>query len=380
MKILVIAHNISSGGAATACRRLITAFKKQEIQVNFLSVKPSTESSSLFSEVRRVYSATLSKLDIYICKFLNNGSKHWQSSGLIGSLTARKIERLHPTIVNIHWIGHATISTRQLRKLNLPIIITMHDEWWLHAINHYQVPDEFHEKFSIKNRFIALILKQKKSFLNQSNVKIVSPSNELKLRITKFLAGKDDCIFVIPNAVSSHDFYPVEGYKKNKKMLLYAGGIQDMRKGYDLLLNALNSMHEKCEVLVLGKNGVESAGVNNQITITGVQRIKSEAEMNRVYCESSITVVPSRQEAFGQVASESVMAGTPVISFEVGGLKDIIKEGLNGYLVRGFDTKRMAKTLDEFLLRDDFDRKVIANDAKARFSEEAVVKSYLSIF
>ena len=379
MKILIIAHNISSGGAATACRRLTRAFKNQEIQVNLLTVKPSKEPSSLSSEVRRFYSAILSKLDIYICKFLNNGSEHWQSSGLIGSLTARKIERLHPTIVNIHWIGHATISIRQLRKLNLPVIITMHDEWWLHATNHYQVPSEFHRKFSIKNRILTLILRQKKSFLNQSNVKIVSPSSELKLRITKSLTGKDECVFLIPNAVSAKDFYPVQEYKKTRKVLLYAGGTQDPRKGYDLFLSALNSMHETCEVLVLGKRGVETAGVNNQITITGIQWIKSETEMNRIYCKSSMTVVPSRQEAFGQVASESVMAGTPVISFEVGGLKDIIKNGLNGYLIQGFETQRMAKLLDEFLLYDDFDSKVISNDARMRFSEEAVVKSYLAI-
>ncbi|CAB4757423.1 unannotated protein [freshwater metagenome] len=379
MKILIITHNISSGGAATACRRLIRAFKNQEIQVNLLSVKQSTEPSSLSSVVRRFYSAILSKLDIYICKFLNNGSQHWQSSGLVGLLTARKIKSLDPTVVNIHWIGHATISIRQLKKLNLPIIITMHDEWWLHAINHYDAKSESHGKLSIKNRFIALIFEQKKSFLNQPNVKIISPSSELKLRIKKSLAGKDDHVFIIPNPISSKDFHPLHEYKKIKKVLLYAGGTQDPRKGYDLFLSALNSMNETCEVLVLGKKGVETAGVNKQITITGIQWINSENEMNQIYCESSMTIVPSRQEAFGQVASESVMAGTPVISFEVGGLRDIIKHGLNGFLIQGFDTQRMAELLDKFLLSDNFDSKIISNDARMRFSEEAVVESYLNI-
>ena len=302
-----------------------------------------------------------------------------KSSGLVGLLTARKIKSLDPTVVNIHWIGHATISIRQLKKLNLPIIITMHDEWWLHAINHYDAKSESHGKLSIKNRFIALIFEQKKSFLNQPNVKIISPSSELKLRIKKSLAGKDDHVFIIPNPISSKDFHPLHEYKKIKKVLLYAGGTQDPRKGYDLFLSALNSMNETCEVLVLGKKGVETAGVNKQITITGIQWINSENEMNQIYCESSMTIVPSRQEAFGQVASESVMAGTPVISFEVGGLRDIIKHGLNGFLIQGFDTQRMAELLDKFLLSDNFDSKIISNDARMRFSEEAVVESYLNI-
>ena len=378
MRILVIAHNVSSGGAATACRRLISAFEKYGIQVNLLSVKESVSSNSLTSELRRIYSSLLSRLDISVCKFLNNGNQHWQSSGLVGLLKARNINHLNPTVVNIHWIGHATISIRQLKKLNLPIIITMHDEWWLNAINHYGTGSELYGKFSIKRQFIALIFSYKRSFLSQPNVKIVSPNSELKVRTGETLLGKNDQIYLIPNPIPTTVFYPIQDHKKNNKVLLYAGGTQDPRKGYDLLLSALNLMNETCEVRVLGKDGVETAGVNKQITITGYPWLNSEKEMNQMYCESSITVVPSRQEAFGQVASESVMAGIPVISFEVGGLRDIIKMGFNGYLIQGFDTRKMAELLDKFLLANDFDSDIISKDAKMRFSEEAIVGSYVT--
>jgi glycosyltransferase involved in cell wall biosynthesis len=380
MKILIVAHNVSSGGAATACRRLIRAFEcHQGYQVLLLSVKEFNGLNKAILKFHRIYCALLSKLDIYICKYLNNGSEHWQSSGLVGSLTARRINRLNPNVVNVHWIGHATISIRQLKKVNLPIIITMHDEWWVNAINHYEAKSEFHRKSSVRNRVISTILKQKMSFLSQPNVKIVSPSSELRQKILNFLGGANNQVYVIPNPISSRVFYPTREGKNNKNVLLYAGGTTDFRKGYDLLINALNFMNEICEVLVLGTEGVETAGASNQITISGLPWVNSEDQMNRIYGESSMTLVPSRQEAFGQVASESLMAGTPVTSFEVGGLKDIVINRLNGYLIKGFDTAKMAEVLDDFLVRNHFDREDISQDAKRRFSEQAVVQSYLSI-
>ncbi len=379
MKILVIAHNFSLGGAATACKRLLEAYKNHGIQVVSLSVKESTSSNWLPLEIRRAYSGLLSKLDIYICKFLNNGSEHWQSSGLVGSLTARNIKRIKPAVVNIHWIGHATISIRQLKKLDFPVIITMHDEWWLNAINHYDTHSEFHPSFTLKNWIISLIINQKMSFLNQPNVKIVSPSSELKSRLKECLPAKKNQVYVIPNPISSSTFFPLQESENPNRVLLFAGGTQDPRKGYDLLISTLNSMNEKCEVLVLGKKGTETVGIRKQITITGLEWINSEKEMNQIYCKSSMTIVPSRQEAFGQVASESVMAGTPVTSFEVGGLRDIVQNGLNGYLVKGFDTLKMAELLDNFLRNNHFDSRIISKDAKMRFSEKVVIESYLAI-
>lgn len=377
MKILVVAHNFTSGGAATACRRLIGAFRSQGMQVDLLSIKRVENLDSKYLRMRQVYCVLLSKLDFYLCKFIEPGSIHWQSSGLLGLLKARNINRFNPSVVNFHWIGHATISMRQLKRIDLPIIITMHDDWWLNAINHYDSINNQRES-PLKKKIIRHLVNEKKSFLNKPNVKIVCPSREMKLKVSMFLPNKKSNVFVIPNPVSSRVFYPLEKDKSNK-VLLYAGGTQDPRKGYDLLLNTVNSMQEKCEILVLGKEGAEVAGVNQQIIITGHKWINSESEMNVIYNQSSMTMVPSRQEAFGQVASESLMTGTPVTCFEVGGLKDIVKTELNGFLIENFDTTRMAEHLDTFLRNDNFDRKVISADATLRFSEEAVAMSYLAI-
>ncbi len=73
------------------------------------------------------------------------------------------------------------------------------------------------------------------------------------------------------------------------------------------------------------------------------------------------------------------MAGTPVASFEVGGLNDMAIAGFNGITVAYVATLRVSQELDRFLGSDTFNRSQIAADAKLRFSEETVVNAYLEI-
>jgi glycosyltransferase involved in cell wall biosynthesis len=226
---------------------------------------------------------------------------------------------------------------------------------------------------------VNYILKQKIQLLSRTNVILVCPSQELKKMTIGKIPTKENYVHVIPNPSPSKIFYPEPNIRINNRILLFAGGTQDPRKGYDLLFDALRNMSEECIVIVLGKSGVETTGINQQIKIIGKPWVSSESEMNRIYGECSLTVVPSRQEAFGQVACESIMSGTPVASFEVGGLQDIILDGFNGLKVENFNTTKMAQKLDQFLRADSVNHSLIAADAKFRFSEETVVNSYLRI-
>ena len=68
--------------------------------------------------------------------------------------------------------------------------------------------------------------------------------------------------------------------------------------------------------------------------------------LRALYSAADAIVVPSRQEAFGQTASEAHACATPVIAFHTGGLPDIVDHQHTGYLAKAFDTEDLAEGID----------------------------------
>jgi len=55
--------------------------------------------------------------------------------------------------------------------------------------------------------------------------------------------------------------------------------------------------------------------------------------LDETYRDSDVILMPSRYESFGLVAIEAFAAGTPVIALASGGLKEIVEDGVTGFLV-----------------------------------------------
>ena len=113
-------------------------------------------------------------------------------------------------------------------------------------------------------------------------------------------------------------------------------------------------------------------------------------------------MVPSRQEAFGQTASEAQACGTPVVAFNIGGLPDIVEHQRTGYLAEPFETEDLATgirwVLDhrsqrflrnlvmggvEACVSDAMSidiRKQSCEQAVARFSNTVVAEQYRAVY
>jgi glycosyltransferase involved in cell wall biosynthesis len=65
------------------------------------------------------------------------------------------------------------------------------------------------------------------------------------------------------------------------------------------------------------------------------------------YHGCDIFVLPSRHEPFGIVVLEAWSAGKPVVAASVGGLRNLIRDGVNGFLVPGGDAAAMAARIRE---------------------------------
>jgi len=80
-------------------------------------------------------------------------------------------------------------------------------------------------------------------------------------------------------------------------------------------------------------------------------RSMSPVEKWQLISECAVFVFPSRYpfEAQPLVIIEALAAGKPVVAFDIGGVRDLVTDGVNGYVVSNGDTAEMARRVSELL-------------------------------
>jgi glycosyltransferase involved in cell wall biosynthesis len=98
---------------------------------------------------------------------------------------------------------------------------------------------------------------------------------------------------------------------------------------------------------------------------------------------ADLFLLPSWHESFGLVALEAMSAGVPVIATNVGGTREVIEHGVDGYLVAPDDVPRMVE-IGTSVLQDAAAAAAISENARktalSRFSVDSIVDRYLELY
>ena len=147
---------------------------------------------------------------------------------------------------------------------------------------------------------------------------------------------------------------------KSKKVLLSCSvNLNRYHKGADLLDKALSllpaSLKSECVLLLLGGNGEQiarHAGIESlPLGYVTNPRLKAVA-----YSAADLFVHPTRSEALGNVLMESMSCGVPMASFRVGGVPDLVRPDVTGYLAEPEDAAGLSSGIE--LLLGDTDKRV----------------------
>ncbi len=159
-------------------------------------------------------------------------------------------------------------------------------------------------------------------------------------------------------------------------------------KGYDMLIHAIGKVtipRDKWTLQIVG-HGKERKHLEALISQYGLQQNikllgqKDKTEVQRLLSHSDAFVLASRSETFGVAYIEAMACGLPVIATRCGGPEEFVTEKV-GLLVPVDDADALAKAVDYmYEHHKEYDRQAIAEDCKARFSQEVIARQLTEIF
>lgn len=162
-------------------------------------------------------------------------------------------------------------------------------------------------------------------------------------------------IYVIPNPIQCHQYI----YNPNSKMILSAGLLSPI-KGFDIAIQVAAKVlpqYPDWTWIICGEgperkhleNMIEKYKLQNQVILKGnIQNIEKQ------YQKAAMFVMTSQMEGLPMVLLEAKSWGIPLISFDImTGPSDIIRNGINGYLVKERNVDEMAARIVELIEEQD---------------------------
>jgi glycosyltransferase involved in cell wall biosynthesis len=380
MKILHLSTHDNFGGAARATNRIHKALELVGIESKMRVVNKFTSDKN----VSNWYSKTILKkirYELYqrwlikVKRIWHHENKEMHSFGTYGIGIIDEVNSSDADVVHLHWISDM-LSIEDIGKIRKPIVWTMHDMWAFCGAEHYALEDEklrFVNGYLQDNRantetgpdFNRKTWMLKKKNWSKQNFSIVSTSKWL------YHCAKESVLFyksnhyLVPYPLDSNTiWYPINkkiartvlNLPQDSHLILMGadGGIGNPRKGGDLLKEAIIYLDRfsnlPVELIIFGQSNPDNPSEWPK-NVHWLGAVTDDRVLALAYSASDVMVVPSRQEAFGQTASESLACGTPVVAFDIGGLSDIVLHKENGWLSKPFDTRDMAQGI-QWILED----------------------------
>ncbi|MBZ9787856.1 glycosyltransferase [Psychroflexus sp. CAK57W] len=418
MKVLLV-NTYDRGGAASASLRLHTGLVQDGIDSKVLlknkqkktpqtytlqpQIKKLTTSQKIARKLKnilRTYGVLKKKPIPAKVTFMKNREKGLEFFSFPDAdfdITSSQLYQ-EADIINLHWVADFLDFKSFFKKNTKPIVWTLHDMNPFTGGEHYEEEFLGMDKSGYPLKRIMSIAEKKISNENVkikkqaldgvNNLTIVTPSVWLAEQARKSEVLNSMPIQCIPNGLDSEVFKPRDkNYSKsllnipeNKKVILFvADSINNNRKGFVFLKQAFQQLQMDNVVLCAIGNKTEAFESIGDILELGP--INDERLMSAAYSAADVFVIPSLMDNLPNTGLESLMCGTPVIGFPIGGIPDMIQDGENGLLAKEISVKALVESLNTFLNTvDNFDRKSIRDKAVAKYDMKIQANAYIDMF
>ena len=410
MRVLYISTYDIKGGAARGAYRLHRGFLENGVQSRLLVNNKYSEDITVTgpeSEIGKALSTIRPYLAKWLLKLQSSPNTFPHSINVFPSNLVRYINTSDADVVLLHWIGHEMISIREIGRIKKKIVWRLADQWAFCGSEHYTVRGEdrrYIEGYLVRNKpdghrgldLDRWTWKRKAKHWLDKPMTVVTGSRWLADCAKASVLFRNKEVNVIPSGLDIGVYKPADkmyarrvlNLPMDKKLVLFGSlsATSDLRKGFHLLLTALDSLAEqaKAEVsaVVVGASKSEQEP-NCKLPFHYLSTLKDDWSLVLAYSAADVFVLPTMQDNLPYTVIEAMSCGTPCVSFAVGGLPEMIEHNVNGYLARPYDCEDLANGM-RIILEDDRLHSTMSQECRqkalTKYDVNIQVKSYLKLF
>ncbi len=248
---------------------------------------------------------------------------------LVDFIQAEKFDIVHTNLIRTDIIGRFAA-----KKANVPVIVTT--EHGIHT-------------WGVRGKLVAAIVKRLYLHTGKYTDCIIAVSDYVREVLLKEGVPPEKVIRIY-NGVDLERFVPVSleekkeffKYLSEREINHLIGGVGHLitLKGHSYFIQAIPKIlqkHPNSLFVFVGEGPLQQQLIAevSQLGLTEHVRFlgRLSAITPRVIAALDVLVQPSLTESFGLVVAEALACGVPVVATDVGGLPEIVQEGVNGFMV-----------------------------------------------
>jgi glycosyltransferase involved in cell wall biosynthesis len=407
MRVLFINQYDSRGGAAVVARRLKRVLSAEgDITCRSLVAYKSGDDDTVF----RIRSKPAEMTERVIDRVFNKAGYQYQFFPFSSSSILRAIKEYRPDIISLHNSHGGYFQTTLLKKISAlaPVVWTLHDMWSFTGNSAHTFGDESWKQLRNPEHLTSVypsiginrgdfLLRQKRKIYSQSNLTVITPSEWLRNLAVQSPLFNGKNVITINNGVDLSVFSRADRDAVRTKLNIPAESRVVMFsaesvkgnpwKGGDDLAEAVKLISEQSSrnihLIITGGNAEDWLKDFSNLIVHRTGYVVDEHQMAGYLSASDVFLYPTRADNLPNVLIESIACGTPCVTFDVGGCREIVQHNTNGIVVKAGDVREMTKELLSLL--DDGERLTRYSTEARRIAEEhfsigLMGKRYIEVF
>lgn len=305
------------------------------------------------------------------------------SQVMLPLLLIGEMKRNFPDVIHLFEPFHMGYASLLLKRVfGVPLVLT------LIGMNTY---DPFSRNYSRFRGPISKIM---------NNVDVVTASTRELFKRAKWQGYQGEAR-IIPHCVDTSRFYPMGEHIKTEirnkheiddtQKLVVSIQRLDKRKKTGVLVSAAKYVLSKMPNVrfIIGGTGPEQASLEQQVQEMGLSKNVEmigyipDSVLPKYYSAADLFALHTLYEGFGIVVIEAMACGTPVVTTDTGGLREIVESNAAGIVVRPDSSIALGDAIMKILNDSELQAQFAANARRVcveKFDTSEVVREYLRLY